>query len=113
MTEQTASSESAVVAKLRAANKKVTGEASYTLPGSGVRVTYPKFRAFAGWELAQRQAEGSPTSVNLYYIIQVCRFDGERIRLEDYRELISDTDHMAISARIFGSQTGEPAEGNA
>ncbi|MFA6966123.1 hypothetical protein [Bosea sp. (in: a-proteobacteria)] len=112
MTDKTIETESAVIAKLRAANKKLSGEDGFVLASSGVRVTYPKFRAFAAWENAQRVAEGSPTSVNLYYIIQVCRFDGERLRVEDYRELISDTDHMAISNRIFGGKAGEATEGN-
>jgi hypothetical protein len=103
--------EKGVIAKLRAAREQQTGRDSLTLKSCGVVVTYPKFRAFAAWEQAQRQAEGSATSVNLYYIIQVCQFDGERLRAEEYRELISDADHLAISGRIFAA--GTDAAGNA
>ena len=100
--------ESAVIAKLRAAKAAGAEEDGFTLPVSKVRVSYPRFRAFDGWERAQLQAEGNAAAVNLYYIIQVCKFDGERLKAGDYRELISDTDHMAISAKLF--QRGD-AEG--
>lgn len=109
--EAGAETEKGVIAKLRAARERQQGTDTLTLKSCGVVVTYPKFRAFAAWEQAQRMAEGSATSVNLYYIIQVCRFDDERLRVEEYRELISDADHMAISAKIFAS--GADAAGNA
>ncbi|MEN5083729.1 hypothetical protein ABE438_14700 [Bosea sp. TWI1241] len=93
--------EKGVIAKLRAARDGQTGMDSLTLKSCGVEVTYPRFRSFKAWEQAQRQAGEVASSVNLYYIVQVCLFDGERLRAEEYRELISDTDHMAISSRIF------------
>ncbi|MFC5393072.1 hypothetical protein [Bosea vestrisii] len=98
-------SEKTVIAKLRAARGKQTGNDTLVLKSCGVTVTYPKFRSFRAWEQAQRLAEGAATSVNLYYITQVCQFDGERLRPEEYRELISDADHMAISNRIFAAQS--------
>lgn len=103
--------EKTVIAKLRAARGKQTGNDTLELKSCGVTVSYPKFRSFRAWEQAQRLAEGAATSVNLYYITQVCQFDGERLRPEEYRELISDADHMAISNRIFTAQTD--AAGNA
>ena len=104
-------SEKTVIAKLRAARGKQTGNDTLELRGCGVVVSYPKFRSFRAWEQAQRLAAGAATSVNLYYITQVCQFDGERLRPEEYRDLISDTDHLAISNRIF-AETADAA-GNA
>lgn len=103
--------ESAVIAKLRAAKAAVAGqEISFTLPESKVRVTYPKFRPFDGWEKAQLQAGGNAASVNLYYIVAICKFDGERLMAGQYRELIGDADHLTISGKLFNNRD---AEGNA
>lgn len=102
--------ESAVIAKLRAAKKAAGSEEdSFELPISKVRVSYPKFRPFDGWERALAQAGGNPGAVNLYYIVQVCKFDGERLMAGDYRELVCDTDHAKITAKLFNR---EDAEGN-
>ncbi|PZU89118.1 MAG: hypothetical protein DI527_16430 [Chelatococcus sp.] len=109
--QATAETDSPLIAKLRAM-KEAGGEDGFTLPVSKVRVSYAKFRPFDGWEKAQMQAAGNAASVNLYYIVQVCKFDGERMMAGQYREYICDADHMAISQRLFNG-SGETAEGNA
>lgn len=105
--------DSPLLAKLRAAKAAGAEMEGFTLPVSKVRVTYPKFRPFDGWEKALLQAGGNAGSVNLYYILAVCKFDGERMMAGDYRELISDTDHQAIGNKLFNQATVEDAAGNA
>ncbi|MFD2678003.1 hypothetical protein [Camelimonas lactis] len=99
--------DSGVLARLRRHKEATTGDHSFTLPNTGVVVTYPQFRGYEDWSRAQRMAGDDPTLINLYYIITVCAFDGEKLRAGDYRELIPSDDHLALSGRMFGGKVAD------
>ena len=103
-----------VLAKLRARKDAGAEMVRFTLPDSGVEVAFPRFRPYAAWSRAQRLADGEPGRVQLYYIVEVCTFDGERLRANDYAELISTPDHIAIAGRVQASgEEAAPADGKA
>lgn len=110
---KTETSTGGVLAKLQAHKAATTGEASFTLPATGIVVTYPLFRGYDDWAKAQRLAGDDGAMINLYYIILICRFDGETLMANDYRELVPAGDHLAISGKLFGSPEAKvDAKGN-
>lgn len=110
-TETPAPSERAVIAKLRAAKDAASAEIeSFVLKSSGVTVAIPKFRAYGPWAKAAQMAGKNIAAMNTIYITMVATFDGERLTIGDYQELIPAPDHIQISARLFGAD--EDAEGN-
>jgi hypothetical protein len=102
--------DSPLLRKLRAQKEAAGTEVeSLTLPASGVRVTFPRHRTYQAWEKAQRLVgDGGPGRLQLLYLLQVCTFDGERLKANDYAELIQAEDHLALMGRIFGA--GAPGD---
>lgn len=89
------------IAKLRAHKESLAGDETFPLPDSGVVVTLPKFKPNAIWMKAQQMAEGDQARAQMIYVTQLCMFDGERLTLNDYRELISGPDHLEIVSRVY------------
>ncbi|WP_457798093.1 hypothetical protein [Methylocystis sp. S23] len=94
------------LAKLKAFKEKAVaaGEISHVLPDSGVTITLPAFKPNAAWMKAQAMGDGDADRARRIYIVTLCRFDGERLTLDEYSDLISATDHLACVAKVFESE---------
>jgi len=95
------------LAKLRAYKEAQNGEETFTLPGSGVVVSMPKFRPVSSWQRAQRMANGDQSKAQASYVTQICKFDGETITIADYQETLSAGDHIAIVQKVYGADVSE------
>ncbi|MFT4098178.1 MAG: hypothetical protein QM651_13755 [Rhodoblastus sp.] len=91
-----------VKAKLAAAKAAKTGEETFPLPVSGVVVSLPRFKPYFAWTKAQRLGDGDSGKTQVYYILELATFDGEKLTFGDYRELIDAADHLQIIGKVFG-----------
>lgn len=96
--------ERSVIAKLRAAKEAAEGQSdTFVLASSGVTVSIPKFRAYGPWNKAAQMAGKNLAMMNTIYITMVALFDGEKLTIGEYQELIPAPDHIQISARLFAA----------
>lgn len=103
MTDTETTTEPKGLAKLRAHKEaaKEKGDLSFTLPESGVVVTMPRFRSNRDWMKAQALSGGDQRRGNMIWATLICRFDGERISMADYEELISAADNIEVINKLF------------
>lgn len=100
-----------VADKLRAAKAARSGYDSITLPESGVVARIPKFKPYDAWAKAQRLGGKDQAMVMIYFVTALVRFDGERLTVGDYRDLISASDHLALIGKLYGGdETEESAD---
>lgn len=98
---------SGVLARLQHHRAEREGVVSFQLPETGVTVTFPKFKPYDLWQRAQRLGDGKTGQFQLYYIVALCQFDGERLTKNDYAELIPADDHVAILNHIYANEGDE------
>ena len=79
------------------------------LDDTGVVVAMPRFKPYPAWTRAQRLGAGDQGRTQEYYIVSLCTFDGERLSVEDYRDLVPANDHLQILGRVFGGPKGDDA----
>lgn len=103
-----------VVARLKArkAELEKAGQGSVALPMSGITVTFPRFKNHGRWQAAQRKAKRDVSRTQTIYLVDVCRFDGEKLTLTDYDELMPLEDTWELIAAVFGDDDDQDAEGN-
>lgn len=106
--------ESTVVAKLRAHRDAKSGTSETILPQTDVTVTWPKFLKHGYWMRAQRLAKGDSDKATTLYLISVCKFDGDRLTLEEFEEFIPTPDALHLVGEVMGDdEDDEGGEGNA
>lgn len=102
---------SPLISKLQAHRDAAGGVETIQLSETGVMVSVPKFKPYGAWAKAQRLAGKDQGALQIYYILELCRFDGERLTFGDYRELIPSPDHIELIGAVFAS--GKDDEGDA
>lgn len=107
--------DSPLIAKLKKQKSEKTGDHTMQLPETGVSVTWPKFQSHGAWMKAQRLAKKDPAKASNYYLTGVCRFDGEKMTVTDFVELIPSGDIFALMESVMGDLMGGDVsdEGNA
>nr|WP_321527032.1 hypothetical protein [uncultured Cohaesibacter sp.] len=104
---------SSVIDKLKSYRSANEGDARFTLPETGVVVSFPKFRKHGVWASALRLAKNKLGKAQILYICRICLFDGEKLTEADFREYIPMSDANELLAEIFGSDDeDEDDEGN-
>lgn len=93
-----------VIAKLRAHKEKAkaSGENSTSLPETQVDVTWPAILTHGLWMKAQRLSKKSPWSTADYYVVLACKFDGERLTMDDFQQLIPTNDALHLLGEVMG-----------
>lgn len=104
-----------VVRKLKEHKKANRGSETVKLPETQVSVTFPKFRAHAVWMKAQRLSRKNPMNVTNVYLALVCRFDGQKLTLEQFADLIPSNDVLFLIEEVMGDDESwdDEDEGNA
>lgn len=101
-------------AKLTEYARANAGVVSFTLPNTGVVVTYPKVIKHGAWMKAQRLAGPAETAkAQALYIVGVCKFEGETFTESDFSELVPTKDSLALIGEVFGNDSQTDASGNA
>lgn len=101
-------------AKLKAYATDNAGDNEFTLPNTGVVVTYPKVIKHGAWMKAQRLAgPGESAKAQALYIVGVCQFEGEKFTEADFSELVPTKDSLALIGEVFGNDKQTDAAGNA
>lgn len=91
-----------VVAKLKKYKDAHSGMETFTLPATGISVTYPKFRNHQRMMKAAAMAKNSPTRMQVIYVTENCRFDGEKLTTAEFTQLLPDDDSNALIKLLFG-----------
>lgn len=99
--------EGGVIAKFKAYRQAHDGEASFTLPETGVVVTFPEFRKHGQWMQAMRLAKNNIGKAQAMYICSVAKFDGEKITLTDFSAYVPMNDANDLLGEIFGDSDDE------
>lgn len=99
-----------VRAKLTAYRAAHDGEASTVLPATGIRVSWPAHIPHATWMKAQRLAKKAPLNVANIYLALVCKFDGEKLTLEEIGELIPAADMLHLTGEVLGDDEDDEAD---
>jgi hypothetical protein len=94
---------SGVKAKLLAHKHANSGTDSFALPVTGIDVTFPKFRPHGLIMRAGRIAGQDVQKLQAVYVVQNCRFDGEKLTLADFEDLVPDDDSAALIKRLFAT----------
>jgi len=98
---------SGVKAKLLAHKQANSGTDSFALPVTGIDVTFPKFRPHGLIMRAGRIAGQDVQKLQAVYVVQNCRFDGEKLTLADFEDLVPDDDSAALIKRLFATDDDE------
>lgn len=104
-----APAEAGLIAQLKAHKAANTGENDTTLPETGVIVTWPKFQPHGVWMKAQRLAKKNPFSVSDYYLSLLCKFNGERMTIDEFKSLIPTGDVLHLGAEVLGDDEDDEA----
>lgn len=100
--ESAAETRLSVVDKLKALKKAQEGEATFTLPATGVVATFPKFLSHGAWMRAQRLAKKDVHRAQTIYVVKACKFDGEKMTVDEFASLIPTGDALELLGQIFG-----------
>jgi len=91
-----------VIDKFKAYREENDGNATLTLPETGVVAVYPKFRNHGLWMQAQRLAKNNIQKAQAMYICKVATFDGEQLTLTDFNAYVPLRDAVELMGEIFG-----------
>ena len=94
-----------VIDKLKKYRAAHEGEATFTLPATGIVCRWPTFMNHGRWQKALRLAQGDFGRAQVLYIIANVSFDGETLTAADYDELLPLSDALALTAEVFGATT--------
>lgn len=108
----TASADSTLIAKLKKHKANNAGSNSTKLPDTGITVSWPKFKPHHIWMKAQRLSKKNPHAVVDNYLPLICKFDGENMTLEEFKELIPTDDVLHLVGEVMGDDEDEDVEGN-
>ena len=112
-TEATNTNEVAVVKKLREHLEENSGTETFTLPKTGILVTYPEFLEHGKWQQALRRSKGDITRAQVTYICAVCTFDGDTITRSHWDKFMPLSDGNELLAEVFvGSDDDGDEAGN-
>lgn len=104
--------DSPLIAKLKKHKEENKGQASTTLSETGITVTWPKFKPHWVWSKALRLSKKNPLSVTDNYLPLLCKFDGEHMTLEEFKELIPTNDILDLTSEVMGDDDESEDEGN-
>lgn len=107
-----AEGDSPLIAKLKAHKAAQTGTASFTLPETGIKATWPKFKPHWVWMKAQRVAK-NPKAVMDTYLPLLCKFDGENMTVEEFKTFVPTGDILDLTNEVMGDDDPEDESGNA
>lgn len=108
-----AETETGVIAKLKKHKAKKSGFDETTLPETGIKVTWPQFQPHGIWMKAQRLAKKNPMSVADIYIALICKFDGDKMTLTDFNDLVPTGDALHLLGEVMGDDEDGDDVGNA
>lgn len=111
--DQTAPTAGNVIEKLKAYKKTREGDAMFTLPETGIAVTYPAFRSHGKWQRCMRRNKGDVAKAQIDYITTIATFDGQRITVADWEEYVPMADANALLAAVFVGDEDEDEAGDA
>lgn len=103
-TQKTETKPQSVVARLQAHKAARSGNGSFILPETGVEVTFPKFIKHGNWMRAERLAKGDAPKAKSIYLQEVCRFDGEKLTLDEFSDLLPTGDVMELLGEVLGGE---------
>lgn len=104
--------ESGVVALLEQHKAENTGFDDTTLPETGVTATWPKFQPHSVWTKAQRLSKKNPFGTADNYVALLCRFNGEKLTIEEFKRLIPNGDILHLIGEVMGEDEDEEDLGN-
>jgi len=111
---ETKTEDSGVVARLKKHKAENTGFDETILPETGITVTWPKFQPHAGWMRAQRVANKNPLSTSDIYLSLLCKFDGEKLTIDEFKQLVPTGDVLHLTGEVLGDDDeDEDDAGNA
>ncbi len=111
--KRTPDEDNGVIARLKKHKAEHTGTNETILPETSIKVTWPKFQPHSVWMRAQRAAKKNPLSTSDIYVTMVCKFDGERLTLDEFKQLVPTGDVLHLTGEVLGEGfDDEDDEGN-
>lgn len=108
--------ESKLIAKLKQHKAERAGVDKTTLPETGITVTWPQFKPHGVWMKANRLAKGDPQAAMNAYLPLLCEFDGEKMTIGEFKELLPTDDVLHLFGEVMGGlapgEDGEEDQGN-
>ena len=102
-----------LIAKLKKHKADNVGSDETTLPETGIKVTWPKFKPHSIWSKATRLSKKSPLSVTDNYLPLLCKFDGENMTVEEFKQYIPTDDILHLTGEVMGDDDeGDDDVGN-
>ena len=105
--EKNAGGDSPLIAKLKKQKAQKSGEHRTTLPESGITVTWPKFQSHGAWMKAQRLAKKDVSKATNFYLTGICKFDGERMTVTEFVDLIPAQDVFHLMGEVMGDDADD------
>jgi hypothetical protein len=114
MTKDQVVSDTPLIAKLKKHKADNVGSDETTLPETGIKVTWPQFKPHSIWGKATRLSKKSPLSVTDNYLPLLCKFDGENMTVEEFKQYIPTDDILHLTGEVMGDDDeGDDDVGNA
>lgn len=94
--------ESGLVARLRQHKAGKSGFDSTILPETGITARWPQFKSHGIWMKATRLAKGDTQGAMNFYLPLICTFDGEKLSLAEFKELMPTGDILYLLGKVLG-----------
>ena len=108
------SGDSPLITKLKRQKAGKAGTNRTTLPETGIVATWPKFQSHGAWMKAQRLAKKDFSKATNFYLTGVCKFDGEKMTVSDFVDLIPSNDIFHLMNEVMGDDADDEGDkGNA
>ncbi|WP_420011003.1 hypothetical protein [Tateyamaria sp.] len=79
-------------------------------------MSWPQFKPHGIWMKATRLAKGDPQGAMNTYLPLLCKFDGEKLTIAEFKELVPTDDVLHLFGEVMGGmmpgEEGEDDEGN-
>lgn len=106
---ETPAHDEGVVALLKHHKASKTGDDQTVLPETGITVTWPKFQPHSSWMKAQRLARKNPLSTSDIYLSLICKFNGERLTIDEFKSLVPTSDVLHLTGEVLGDDEDDDA----
>lgn len=94
--------DSPLIAKLKKYKADNSGSENTKLPETGITVTWPQFKPHGIWMKATRLAKGDAQATMNIYLPLLCKFDGEKLTVTEFKELVPTDDVMHLFGEVMG-----------
>lgn len=87
--------------KLKKFHAENEGNVTFVLPKTKIEVVFPKNLKHRDWRRALSMAKNNITEAQIYYVLKIATFDGDKLTAADWNAYMPLSDANELLAEVF------------